>query len=243
MTISLIFFLMAAAVYSETPSGERILKKVDANSIADNRIAVGEMVIHGRRGQRSIKMKSWIEGTEKSFTEYLSPAREKGTKMLKLKDQLWMYSPSTDRTIMISGHMLRQSVMGSDLSYEDLMEDPKLNNVYTAEVIGEETYLQRPCWVLNLTSRKKDAAYTQRKIWVDRDRYLALKEERYARSGKLLKTTEVKNVIRKENRWVAALVVFKDVLKKGQGTEFHLESIEFNASIPKSMFSKAALRK
>jgi len=46
--------------------------------------------------------------------------------MLKLGDELWTYTPETDRIIKISGQMLRQSVMGSDLSYEDMMEDRKL---------------------------------------------------------------------------------------------------------------------
>ena len=50
-----------------------------------------------------------------SYTEFLSPPREAGTKMLKLQDELWTYTPATDRVIRISGHMLRQSVMGSDL--------------------------------------------------------------------------------------------------------------------------------
>ncbi|MCK7490029.1 MAG: outer membrane lipoprotein-sorting protein [Anaerotruncus sp.] len=59
--------------------------------------------------------------------------------MLKLEDQLWTYTPASDRTILISGHMLRQSVMGSDLSYEDMMEDPRLASLYAATVAGEET--------------------------------------------------------------------------------------------------------
>jgi hypothetical protein len=42
--------------------------------------------------------------------------------MLRLENQLWIYSPSTDRNIQNSGHMLRQSVMGSDLSYEDMLK-------------------------------------------------------------------------------------------------------------------------
>jgi len=58
--------------------------------------------------------------------------------MLKLEDQLWIFSPSTDRIIQISGHMLRQSVMGSDLSYEDMMEDPHLLNHYSGKIDGEE---------------------------------------------------------------------------------------------------------
>ena len=36
-----------------------------------------------------------------------------------------------------------------------------------------------------------------------------MKEERFARSGKLLKTTEVRKVIRVDGRWVAAEVVVK----------------------------------
>ena len=228
---------------AQNPSGEAILEKVDENQVAQNRKIVYEMVIHGRRGGRTLKAQSWIEGADRSFTEYLGPAREKGTKMLKLEDQLWTYSPSTDRTIKISGHMLRQSVMGSDLSYEDMMEDRHLLKLYDAEVVGEETFVERPCWVLKLTAKEKDVAYHSRDVWIDQERYLALKENRYAKSGKLLKTTEVKSVIKEGDRWVGEKVVFKDELKSGKGTEFIIESVEFDIDIPEYIFSKAALRK
>ena len=41
-----------------------------------------------------------------------------------------MYTPRTDRKILIAGHMLRQSMMGSDLSYEDMLEDRKMSLSY-----------------------------------------------------------------------------------------------------------------
>lgn len=100
---------------AQTPTGEEILRRIDQNIVAENRTATSSMIIHGPRRSRSLRAKSWVQGTEKSFTEYLAPAREKGTKMLKIGDQLWMYSPQTDRIIRIAGHMLRQSMMGSDL--------------------------------------------------------------------------------------------------------------------------------
>jgi len=234
--------LAATALAQAPPSGEEILRRVDANIGADNKISTAEMIIHGRRGSRSIKSKSWIYGQEKSFTEYLAPAREAGTKMLKLEDQLWTYIPSTDRTIKISGHMLRQSVMGSDLSYEDMMEDPELLDLYEANVIDETTYLDRPCWVLELTAKVEDISYHSRRIWVDKERYVSLKEERFARSGKLLKVFEVKEVRQIQNRWVPVHMVFKDALKSGEGTEFFIEDIEFNADIPEALFTKASLR-
>jgi len=235
--------LITTQSLAQSPSGDDVLKRLDQNMTSNSKVVVSKMIIHGRRGSRTIESKSWIQGTDQSFTEYLAPAREKGTKMLKLGDQLWTYSPSTDRTIRIAGHMLRQSVMGSDLSYEDMMEDPELHKIYSANIIKEEILNDRVCWILELIARKEDVAYHSRKLWVDKDRFVALKETRYAKSGKLLKTTEIKEVKKVENRWVPMRIVFKDELKSGDGTEFIVDSIEFDVAIPDYIFSKASLRR
>jgi len=234
----------AAQTAPQAPSADSILKRVDENQVAGSRITIYEMTIHGRRGSRTMKAKSWVQGVDRAFTEYLEPPREAGTKMLKLGDQLWTFSPSTDRTIQIAGHMLRQSVMGSDMSYEDLMEDSKLQNLYVATVVGDGTLLERPCWILELKARPgAEPSYHSRKVWVDKERFLPLKEERYATSGKLLKSTEILSVRQYQRRWVAERAVFKDALKNDGGTEFVVTSIEFDAKIPDHVFSQAALRK
>lgn len=233
----------AGAGEAQAPSGAEILKRVDANLGSDSKIVVSEMVIHGRRASRSIKAKSWTQGVTQSFTEYLEPAREAGAKMLKLGDELWTYTPDTDRIIKISGNLLRQSVMGSDLSYEDMMEDPVLGNIYEAAVAGEDAALERPCWILALTAKREDIAYFKRKAWVDKERFVILREEMYARSGKLLKTLNAKSVKRFGARWVPDQMVFKDVMKTGDGTEFNIESMELDAVIPDYVFSKASLRR
>ncbi len=230
-------------------SGQEILKRVDDNITAGNKVMTAKMIIHLRRASRTVEFKSYIQGTEKAFTEFLAPPREKGTKMLKLGDQLWMYSPWTDRTILISGHMLRQSVMGSDLSYEDMMEDPRLSNSYTAEVVGEEKVrleaqggAEALCWVLELTARQEDVAYPRRRLWVDRERYVVLREELYARGGTLLKKVEVLSLRKFDSRWVPERAIFKDILKAGEGTEFVIEALEFDAKIPEHIFTRASLK-
>jgi len=241
--LSLASVLWPGLLKAQAPSADEILNKIDQNAIASDRISVTEMVIHSRRATRTLKLKSWIEGEEKAFSEFLEPARERGTKMLKLGDLLWTYSPDADRIISISGHLLRQSVMGSDLSYEDMMEDRRLRKAYEAKITGEEKVLDRPCWVLDLTAKVEDVTYSSRRVWVDKERYVLLKESRFAKSGKLLKTLEVKSVIRVQNRWVQNDVIFKDELKTGDGTEFIIQSIEFDTAIPEYIFSKASLRK
>jgi len=234
--------LAVGAEAAQAPDGAAVLRRVDENMGADNKITTSEMIIRGRRGSRTVTSKSWIQGRDKSFTEYLDPPREKGTKMLKLEDQLWTYTPASDRTILIAGHMLRQSVMGSDLSYEDMMEDQRLVALYDAVVVGDERIGDRPTWVLALSSRGGDIAYFTRRIWVDKERYVVLREERFAKSGKLLKSTEVLDVQRMKERWVPTRVIFRDALKGGEGTEFVVKAMEFNAAIPEHLFTKASLR-
>ena len=240
--IFLVFFLFTMLI-AQNPDANWILQKVDENITARSRVSEAEMIIHGRRGDRTVKSRSWIRGTEKAFTEYLAPARERGTKMLKLEDNLWTYFPRTDRTVLIAGHLLRQSVMGSDLSYTDLMEDPKLQNLYNAKILTEESLIDRPCWVLELVAKKEEVTYYKRKIWVDKERFLVLKENRYAVSGRIIKTTDVKKIEKIEDRWVPKKIVFKDQLKSGDGTEFNLLSIKFDDDIPEHVFTKANLKK
>ena len=225
------------------PSGDDILGRIDDNMSSKTRILTHKMVIHERRISRTIEAKTWAEGEKRAFTEYLSPPRERGTKMLKLQDQLWTYTPDTDRTIRISGHMLRQSVMGSDLSYEDMMEDPRLVHNYQAQVSGQETVEGRVCWVLQLTAKTTEIAYQTRRLWVDQERFIPLREELLAKSGKLLKRMELSDVTRLEDRWYPRRMVFKDMLKTGEGTEFIVDSIVFDVEIPEAVFSKAALKK
>ena len=241
MTKHMIWMLLAAVTLQAQPSGKEILDRIDQNMSADSRYVRSKMVIHGPRTSRTIESETWAEG-ESAYTVYLFPAREQGTKMLKLEDQLWIFSPSTDRTIQISGHMLRQSVMGSDLSYEDMMENPDFSKKYDAVVVGSERYEGRDAWVVEMHATSEDVAYQMRKLWVDRERYVPLKEELYAKSGKLLKATELTDIQRHGSRWYPGKITFKDMLKTGDGTEFIVDEIRFDVDVPDHLLSKAALR-
>jgi outer membrane lipoprotein-sorting protein len=237
----LIFFILFAAE-ATCQDAKTILEKVDRNMSSDNRIFESTMIVHGRRNSRTMTSKSYSVGDRKAFTEYLSPVREQGTKMLKLDKQLWIYSPSTDRIIQISGHMLRQSVMGSDISYEDMMDDRKLTEIYNAVNSGTETIDGRKTLILELLSKTDDVNYYKRKLWIDAERFVPLKEELYAKSGQLLKRTTLTNVRLVQGRWFPMTVVYKDMLKTGEGTEFIMTDVKFNQKIPDYIFSKAALK-
>ena len=223
---------------------EEIIVAMDKNLNAKSRIMKSKMIVNGRRATRTIESRSWVVGIDQAFTEYLSPPREAGTKMLKLDDKLWTYSPQTDRVIQISGHMLRQSVMGSDMSYNDMMEDKPLQDLYKATLEGSININGRKHWIMLLEAKVKGLSYPMRRAWIDTEYLLPMKEELYAKSGKLLKTATMTGVKKIQGRWFPSRFIYKDELKRNsKGTEWVINEISFDINIPESRFSKAMLRK
>ena len=221
-----------------------IIREIDKNMNAKSRVLTSKMIVHGRRSSRTIESRNWVVGIDKAFTEYISPPREAGTKMLKIGNKLWTYSPQTDRVIQISGHMLRQSVMGSDMSYNDMMEDKPIEELYGASIEGSIEINGRDHWIVVLEAKINGLAYPKRKLWIDKEYLLPMKEELYAKSGKLLKTSTMSDVKRIQGRWFPSRFNFRDELKRNsKGTEWIIEDIEFDIEISNSRFSKALLRK
>jgi len=229
---------------SDNMTVQDIIQAMDDNLNAKSRVMTSKMIVHGRRTSRTIESRNWVVGINQAFTEYLSPPREAGTKMLKLYDKLWTYSPQTDRVIQISGHMLRQSVMGSDMSYNDMMEDRPLEELYEATLEGSALIYGRDHWIMYLEAKVKGLSYPKRRAWIDKEYLLPMKEELYGKSGKLLKTSTMDGIKKVQGRWFPSRFIFKDELKRNsKGTEWHIDDIEFDVDIPEIRFSKAKLRK
>ena len=229
---------------SDEVTVQDIIQAMDDNLNAKSRVMTSKMIVRGRRSSRTIESRNWVVGIDQAFTEYLSPPREAGTKMLKLYDKLWIYSPQTDRVIQISGHMLRQSVMGSDMSYNDMMEDRPLEELYEATLEGSALIDGRDHWIMYLEAKVKGLSYPKRRAWIDKEYLLPMKEELYGKSGKLLKTSTMDGIKKVQGRWFPSRFIFKDELKRNsKGTEWHIDDIEFDVDIQESRFSKAKLRK
>lgn len=244
LAISLVFAVgNPPPAYSLEIDANELLKAIDDNMWAKTKFIHGRLIIDNGRRIRTLTVDSWMEGTEKSYSYYKSPPRERGTQMLKLFRKLWLYTPRTDRKILIAGHLLRQSMMGSDLSYEDMMEDRKLSHSYVAKVEKFEDFGGIKSPVLFLTAKDETITYQSRRLWTDPVRKIALREERYSKSGKLLKTVEFLDYHRIDGRLFPKKIVFRDVLKKNTKTTYAFDVIRFNIDIPKKYFSQRILKR
>jgi outer membrane lipoprotein-sorting protein len=226
-----------APTIPDDPTAAEILDAMDRNLTFESRTARVKMIVEGRR-TREYEMVTYGRGAEDSAIEYLSPARERGTRMLKLADELWIYMPAVDRVQKISGHMLREGMMGSDVSYEDLMTSRELRDDYDAAILGEESLDGRDTWQLELTARDETVSYPRRVMWIDKESFIPLKQELFALSGMLLKTWTMGDVEAFEGgRLFPTTMVIQDHVRAGSATRMEFSDIRFGIELEQEVFS------
>lgn len=215
-----------------------ILERVDANMTIETARSRAQMIITYREGDvRELEFTSWGEGVDLSFLEFTAPARDAGSRFLRRGDAMWIFLPRVGKSVRIQGHMLRQGLMGSDFSYGDASENPSMVDDYEAVIEGEETVNGRPAYVVYLTAKRRDLAYPSRRIWVDAERWIPLKEEMFARSGKLLKTAAFGDVRRIEDRWYPFRIEMDNALQTDTRTTLQFLELEFNVAVPGDIFT------
>ena len=228
----------AAGDTADLPAADEILAQIDSNLVFETRTATIKMTVEGKRRTRVYSMRSYGRGETDSAIEYTEPARDQGTRMLRLGEQLWLYMPLVDRTQKISGHMLRQGMMGSDLSYEDMLSSEELRQQYEARVLGEAELDDRACWKLEMTATDESVAYPRRVSWIDQETFIPLRQELYALSGMLLKTWTMGEVRDFEGgRKFPTRMVVEDHLKKESRTLLELSEMEFGVELEEEVFS------
>ena len=234
-----VFIFLCGYLYSQQAnafSGEEILKKVDENYVYDTIKYDGIMEID--LGKRKLRKEMWAvaKGTDNAFAEFANP-EDRGTRYLKINKDLWIYFSSEQQTVKISGHLLKEGMMGSDVSYEDALESGSLADKYSITVLPDETIDERNCYVLDLVAKVKNVPYEKQKLWIDTERFIIIKREMYAKNGKLLKESRTLEVKQFEKRWFATEIFMQDKIKKGGGTHFIMKNIEFGIELPSDQFS------
>ncbi|MBA7544487.1 hypothetical protein ES705_36843 [subsurface metagenome] len=240
ITISILFSSLIITTVAEM-TAEEIINKRDDNEYFDTAQMEAEMIIVS--GGRKITKTMLILSDKRNALIEFTNSVDRGTKFLKREGDLWMFFPDAEEIIKISGHMLNQGMMGSDFSYQDIMESDKLTDLYDFKIIGEEEIEGRLCYVLEGIAREGvKVSYYRRVSWIDKERFIGVKEELYAQSGRLLKETKVNELQEIEGRWIPIDSVMENKLRKDTYTRFKITNIDFNPEIPEGTFTLQNLR-
>ena len=237
-----LIIITAALAFAQTPSAAELLRRIDDNEIYKTIEYEGEMIIE-YQNRRNVKvMKAWAKGDTDSFIEFTNP-EDRGTKYLKKGARLYVYSPDTEEVMLISGHMLKESMMGSDLSYEDTINNDTLSSRYNPTLAGSEQWAGRDCWVLDLAAKKRTESYPRQKIWIDKENGDAMHTEYYALSGAKLKEFTLLKVEVIAGRRFPVEYEMKDLLRKNSKTTFVMKNVVMDKPIADSVFSQRNLER
>ncbi len=230
-----LFFVFVSHAFAITV--DEVLIHVDQNLTYETRESNLTMTVVKAGRTKSYTMHSYGRGQDEMAMEYLSPERDKGTKMLKKKDELWMWMPDIEKTQKISGHMLRQGLMGSDMSYEDLMESSSWRTKYTGVITSEPMLDGHKVWAIELKAKDSTVAYPKRLIWVDQTSFIPVKQELYALSGMLLKTWVMTDIKPIEGKQFPTKMIVEDKVQQGSRTEITFDKVTFKVALPEEVFT------
>ncbi len=241
LRLAIAFFVFYSMVFAET--GEEIIEKVDNNTVVKTTKYHAKMLISLKGTMREKEFIGYAQGKELTYTEFTSPARDKGTRFLKIAGEMWIYLPAVESATKIAGHMLKQSMMGSDFSYDDVAENERLQDLYAIQLFGTDTVDSKECYVLDLTAKKLEVNYYSRKMWVAKNSYIPIKVELYAKSGKLLKEITVSEFKKIGTYNYPTKIKMVNKLRKNTYTELILKDVELDINIPSRIFSKSYLER
>lgn len=241
IALSLLFF--GSTAWAAEPTAAELLATMDSNLQSDSQESTVSMTVSDGQRVREYRMNVVSRGRDSSAMEYLAPDREKGTRMLKVDDQMWLYLPKAERVQKISGHMMRQGMMGSDVSYEDMMATDDFDEMYSATVLGSEDIDGRKLWKLEAIANDPTISYPKRIIWIDDEHRIPTKQELYALSGMLLKTWTMSDIQVFGDRSVPMRMTITDALKEGSATTIVTEALTLDVALEDEVFSRRWLER
>ena len=99
-------------------TANEIIRKMEQNENLSS-ISEGRFEITDNLGTRVTTFKSYEAANGDLMLEFTNP-EDAGQKILRLENEIYLYFPDAEEIIHLQGDALKDRVMGSDFSYEDL---------------------------------------------------------------------------------------------------------------------------
>ncbi len=244
IVVTFTFLSFSASAWAEDKRADAILKQIDDLWRADASYSKLTMHVKTKNYERSLKMEGWSKGKDKSLIRILSPKKEKGTATLMVDKNIYSYLPKTDRTIRLTSGMMGGSWMGSHFSNDDLVKESRYADDYTFKVTFEGQRGGKETIELTLTP-KEDAAVSWGRVVmeVEATTFTPIATKYYDEDGKAARTMTFSNVKVMGARHVPMTMKMTVADKPGEFTEMKYETLDFDAKVKDSMFSKNRLKR
>jgi len=232
--------LTALSGYASAQSAAEVIQKMDELQSFDTMYSEGTMITQDRFGEKRSTFRSWSRGAQDFLIEFTN-VEERGQKILRRGDELFLFYPDAEEIIPMHGAALKQSMFG-DISYEDITEGRNTLDKYDVTMMGSETVDGVDCWIIDMEATSRDVPYPRQLVKVGKADYVLRAAEYYARSGRILKTLEVEKIETFDSGKVMITeMLMEDQLRRGSSTRMLLDKLEVDPVLDDNLFSLRSL--
>ena len=228
--------LMIGAVPLGALTGAEVIRKMERNERHASMHSTGSLEISDRFGTRTKTFISTAVGDDRALLEFTNP-EEAGQKILRLDDEIYLYFPEAEEVIHLQAAALRDNVLGSDFSYEDMTGEGSLLDDYEVELEGTEPIDGHDCHRLRLTATRRDVVYPIQVVWIDAELFVTRRIEQFSLRGRPLKQMAISDYREVGDKLIPVRMEMSDLMKKDSRTVFLIDTIEVDIEVDEDLFS------
>jgi outer membrane lipoprotein-sorting protein len=244
MKILLSFVLfMPGIVMAEPPSGaptpESILERADEvrSPQSDYTVEVTVTSIKPGKDPKTARYEVLIKGKTKTVIKTMEPSVDRGTSMLMVDYDFWVFMPTISKALRIS---LQQRLLGEAANGD--IARANFSGDYAPKLLKAENINGIEYYVLELIAKDERVTYHRVNLWVQKDNFHPFKAEFYAVSGRILKTASYENYRQIAGKLRPARLVLNDPLVRGQQSIIEYSNV-VTAELPDKLFTQQYLKK
>jgi outer membrane lipoprotein-sorting protein len=242
-TIAVLLLAGIASVAAETPpDAKSIVRAAIDHWRGVSSYSEMSMVIHRPDWERSMTIRAWTKGDDKSLVRVIEPKKDRGNGTLTDGDDMWTFSPKVNRVIKIPSSMMGQSWMGSDFSNKDVARADDIVDEYDHTLLGVAEEDGVTVYEIRAVPHETAAVVWGREELRIREDYVVLEHRFYDQDGELVKALETLDIEEMGGRTIASRQRMAKTDEPGEWTEIEVVSVEYEIDISDSVFTLSNLR-
>ena len=204
--------------------------------------SVMTMVIHRPDWERTMTMRAWTKGDDRSLVRVLEPRKDRGNGTLTDDNSMWSFSPKVNRVIKIPSSMMGQSWMGSDFSNKDVARADDIVDQYDHTIVSVEEKDGVTTYEIESVPHEDAAVVWGREVLKIRDDRVVSEHRFYDQDGKLFKALSSLEIGEMGGRVIALRQRMAKIDSPDEWTEIEVVSVDYDIDLPDSLFTLSNLR-
>ena len=224
------------------PRALELVRKIDELYRSRSSYAQVEMEIVTPDWQRTLVLKAWSRGLDKTLIRILEPKKEAGVGTLRIGNEMWNYLPNTDKIIKIPPSMMMSSWMGSDFTNDDLVKEFTFVSDFTFRMVTPDGAQPGLVYVECRPKPGVPVVWDKIIIAVRESDTLPVWQEYYDEKGRVARRLDYSEVKTFGRRTIPSVMEMVPQTKQGYKTVLRYRDVRFDLPLEDSVFSLRSLQ-